>query len=250
MPPQKGWIVRQKPAPRAPVRLFCFPCGGVGASPYRDWPTDLGPSIDVCALHPPGREQRRSEPSIADFAPYLDAVTEAVRPLLDRPFALFGHSVGALVAFELARRLRAEGLPAPIHLFASGRHAPQWIIEERAQDLSDPDFIALLRTLNGLPIAVLDNPELMDVMLPLLRTDCVLHESHVYRDEPKLDVPITALAGEDDPAVTDAQLAAWGAQTTRDFSVVRLPGDHFYLSTQRDALLRLIRSSVARDIRG
>lgn len=244
-PLSKGWIVRTKPSPRARLRLFCFPCGGVGASPYKQWPEALGPLFDVCALHPPGREARRSEATITAIEPYLDQVVEALRPLLDKPFAFFGHSVGALVAFEVTRRLRREGAPLPVHLFVSGRHAPQWLLEERAQLLPDPEFIALLRTLNGLPAAVLESRELMEVMLPILRADCVLHESYVYADEPPLEVPIAAFAGVDDPTAVEAQLLAWGAQTSARFSLRRIEGDHFYLNAQREVLLGAIREELA-----
>ncbi len=243
--PAKSWIVRAKPSPRARVRLFCFPCGGVGASPYKRWPEALGPHFDVCALHPPGREARRSEATITEIEPYMDAVVEAVRPLLDKPFAFFGHSVGALVAFDLTRRLRREGAPMPAHLFVSGRHAPQWEIAERAHSLPDPDFIALLRRLNGLPAAVLESAELMEVMLPILRDDCALHESYAYASEAPLDLPISVIAGVDDPTAVEEQLEAWGEQTTGRFSLRRMQGDHFYLNAHLEALLAAIREDLA-----
>jgi medium-chain acyl-[acyl-carrier-protein] hydrolase len=246
----KRWIVRTKPSPRARVRLFCFPCGGVGASPYKQWPEALGPLFDVCALHPPGREARRSEATITEIARYMDEVMEAVRPLLDKPFALFGHSVGALVVFELARRLRREGAPMPLHLFVSGRHAPQWVMAEKAHSLPDAAFVDLLRTLNGLPAAALESRELMEVMLPLLRDDCALHESYVYASEAPLAVPISVFAGVDDPTAVEEQLEAWGEQTTGRFLLRRMAGDHFYLNAHREALLAAIREDLGEVLGG
>jgi medium-chain acyl-[acyl-carrier-protein] hydrolase len=241
------WIIRSKPNPSASLRLFCFPYAGAGASVYRTWGAELDPSVEVLAIRPPGREGRFTEPLLTRIEPLLDGLFPAILPLLDQPFAFFGHSLGALVSFELCRRLRAAGRPLPEHLFVSGRcaaHLPPR--EENLHTLPDARLIEQVRRYNGTPLEVLADKDLLELVLPILRADFAIHETYAYADEPPLDVPITAFGGIDDLTVPEDQLDAWRHQTRKGFRRLMFPGDHFFLNKERVALLR----AIAEDLRG
>lgn len=241
------WFSIPQPNPRARVRLFCFPYAGGDAQIYRNWPRQL-PSAEVCAARLPGRGARIQEAAFRDLRSMVEAIA-SVAPYLDRPFAFFGHSMGALVAFELARLLHGRGLPGPAHLFVSGRRAPQlpadWPI---TYDLPDAEFVEYLRSLNGTPAEVLDHPELLELMLPLLRADFCVAETYDYRPGPALDCPITAFGGAGDAEVSRAEVEAWAAQTSASFLARIMPGDHFFLNNPqtRALMLRVIDMELAR----
>jgi len=236
-----SWTVSPRPTPDARLRLFCFPHAGGGASVFYAWPRGLPPQVEVVAVQPPGREGRLMEKPFSSMDELIDAMYPALLPLLDRPFALFGHSNGGLMAFEIARRLRRDGRTMPVHLFGSGRPAPQIALTlPPLHTLDDPDFIDALRRLNGTPEEVLANEEIMRLVLPLLRADFAIGETYRYRDEPPLDVPITAFGGATDPEVSAEQVEAWGEQTTAAFHAKTFPGDHFFILGDRDLVLREI----------
>lgn len=242
------WFFIPQPNPRARVRLFCFPYAGGDAQVYRDWPRQLA-SAEVWAARLPGRGARIKEAAFSDLRSMVEAMASAVIPYLDRPYAFFGHSMGALVSFELARRLRGRGLHGPAHLFVSGRRAPQlpadWPI---TYDLPDAEFVDYLRTLNGTPDAVFDHPELLELMLPLLRADFAVVETYSYVPGPALDCPVTAFGGAGDAEVNRAEVEAWATQTTAAFAARILPGDHFFLNDPqaRALMLRVIDTELAR----
>lgn len=237
------WIVRAQPRPAARLRLLCLPHAGGGAAAYHDWSAALPGDVEVCAVRPPGRESRLGERPIAELAPLLDALAGAVRPLLDRPVALFGHSLGALVAFELARQLQREGAP-PRHLFVSGRQPPNVrTASPPIHHLPDAAFLAELYRLNGVPAGV--SPELLEMMLPALRADFAVDEGYVYRDEAPLRCPLTAFGGTDDALVAEEQVAAWRPHTRGRFAARMFPGDHFFPRSARDALLAAVAAGLA-----
>jgi medium-chain acyl-[acyl-carrier-protein] hydrolase len=243
------WVVLPRPNPGARLRLFCFPYAGGGASVFTAWPEGLPDEVEVCAVQPPGREGRLSEAPFTDVHALVEALHPALRPHLDRPFALFGHSNGAVMAFELARALRRAGGPMPVRLIASGRPAPQLPLEEPpVHALPDEAFTREIRRFSGTPDAVLENAELMELLMPLLRADFQLGETYAARDEPPLPVPITAVGGVDDHEVRREQVEGWREQTTRDFRLAMLPGGHFFLLDQRDLLLREIAADLRRDL--
>jgi medium-chain acyl-[acyl-carrier-protein] hydrolase len=157
------------------------------------------------------------------------------------PFAFFGHSMGAIICFELARYLRKQRLPVPLHLFASGCSAPQ-IPEEGPfdYDLPEPEFIEKLRVLNGTPKEVLEHQELMELMIPLLRADFALAQNYTYFPEPPLDCPITVFGGTQDIEIGQDRLEAWRKQTSCSFALHMLAGDHFFLHTSQSILLPLL----------
>jgi medium-chain acyl-[acyl-carrier-protein] hydrolase len=237
-----AWVVRLSPGSRKDLRLFCLPYAGGLATVYRPWAARLPPDVDLCAVELPGRGARLKESPVRDLTALVDAAVEGLRPALDRPFALFGHSMGALVAFELARRLGAQGL-APRHLFVSGHAAPHLPgVEPPMHPLPDHEFIERLRGLNGTPLEVLQHPELMEMMLPILRADFTACERYVPAPAPPLEVPISAFGGTDDPDVSQERLDAWRPYTSRRFIARRLPGDHFFLNNpaSRDLLTRAV----------
>ncbi len=234
-----AWIVR-KPRPRAKVRLFCFPYAGGGASIYRAWPDAL-PHLDVCALQPPGRETRMREAPLTRLDPLVDSAVEAILPLLDQPFAFFGYSLGAYVAFEAARRLRARGAPTPVRLFLAACPAPQ--IARRKppiHELPEAELIQEIKSYAGTPAEVLEHEELMALLLPLLRADFGVFETYAPRAEAPLDVPLSILGGLTDEDATRADLDAWREHTTSAFVLRMFPGNHFFLNTERTRLLTSI----------
>lgn len=233
------WLVIRRPNPRARLRLFCFPYAGGGAAAYQTWPAELPAEIEVCAVQPPGRAGRLRERPYERLGPLVEALAPSILPHLDRPYAFFGHSMGALISFELSRRLLREHGTLPAHLFVSGRRAPHLPRTHRPMhDLPDEEFLGELRRLNGTPEEVLAHPELMELMMPLLRSDFAVVETYEYEPGPPLDCPVTAYGGLRDREVSREQLEGWGVYTAAGFSVRMLPGDHFYLHAERALLLR------------
>jgi medium-chain acyl-[acyl-carrier-protein] hydrolase len=222
-------------------RLFCFPYSGAGASIFRPWAAPLAPDIEVIAIQPPGRESRLQEPLLNELPSLTEALTPALIPYLDRPFAFFGHSVGALICFEVARQLRRFELPTPFHLVVSARHAPQLPAPTPPiHQLADTDFITELRRYNGTPEMVLQNTELMNFFIPILRADLAINETYIYTPEAPFEFPISAFGGLQDSQVDEDDLAAWAEQTQSEFSLQMLPGDHFFLKDQQEKILQSI----------
>jgi medium-chain acyl-[acyl-carrier-protein] hydrolase len=247
---ESPWLPYMQPDPEASLRLFCFPYAGGSALIYRSWSQKLPPGVEVCPVQLPGRGNRLKEPPFRSLAALVPALAGALRPYLDRPFAFFGHSMGALISLELARELRRDARPAPEQLFVSGRSAPQ--LGKRGvtlYDLPEPELIEELRRLNGTPHEVLEHPELMELMLPLLRADFAVCDTYRYADEPPLDCPVAAFGGLGDANVPRADLEAWAAQTAGDFSLRMLPGDHFFLHENESTLLLVLTHELQRIIR-
>ena len=240
------WIKRTGQDPETCFRLFCFPYAGGGASIYHDWPERLPSDIEVCAIQLPGRENRFGEPPFANLSSLVDALADVLYPNLDFPFAFFGHSLGSLISFELTRRLRRQKAPCPLQLFVSGCRAPQLPNPDPPiHQLPDAEFIEELRCLNGTPKAVLDNPELMELLLPLLRSDIGIYETYVYDHEAPLDCPIFAFGGLEDKEVSREELAAWHDQTRSRFNIQMFPGDHFFLNgKESNGLLEVISKDI------
>jgi medium-chain acyl-[acyl-carrier-protein] hydrolase len=235
------WVACRKRTPQARLRLFCFPYAGGNASIFRTWPDGLPADVEVCPVQLPGRATRLLEPPFTQLSPLIQALAHALFPLLDKPFALFGHSLGALVSFELARHLRRQYGLHPVRLFVAAGRAPQ--IPHRdppMHALPEEEFVAKLRHLNGTPTEVFEHEELMEIVLPLLRADFSVHQTYVYASEPPLTCPISTFGGLQDPNVSHGDLDAWRDQTTGSFSSRMFPGDHFFLSTTPPLLLRAL----------
>lgn len=247
-PSYSTWVFRLRRQSPPRLRLFCFPYAGGSAAVYRGWPNALPPEIEVCAVRLPGREARLAEPSFTRADDLVPAVAEALEPLLDLPYALFGHSMGAVAAFELARELRRRGRALPVKLLLSGARAPERPNPDPPlSHLSDEDFLAEVhRRYDAIPGAVLENPELLQLLLPCLRADFAVFESYSYREEPPLDCPIAAYGGLDDPRVSGDDVTAWSRHTTGPFSVRMFPGDHFFIHGAEPAVQRAVSEELAR----
>ena len=224
------WIAERDLHAGAKVRLFCLPHAGSGAAAFYRWKRLLPAAIDVCPVLLPGREMRLAEASITDARLLVAKLMEASRGILDVPYAIFGHSMGALLAYEWARSIQEAGLDAPVCLFPSGRNAAHLPFSHRElHRLGDEEFVAeLRRRYGGMPENFLEDPELRDVFLPILRGDLKLVETYRYGPETALECPVMAFAGADDRSVSDEGLAGWGGLTRGPFACRRIPGDHFY----------------------
>lgn len=234
-----SWVTFSKPNPQANLRLFCFAYAGGGALSFRTWADGLPTTVEVCPVELPGRGTRMRLAPFTQLKPLVEALAQALLPYLNKPFAFFGHSMGGLVSFELARLLRREYDLLPVHLFVSGRRAPQVPAPGRPiHALPEPAFLEELRRLNGTPEAVLKNTELMRLLLPILRADFTVIETYVYATEPPLDCPISAFGGLQDVDISCDDLEAWRNQTSASFSLEMLPGNHFFMHSAQPLLLQ------------
>lgn len=240
-----GWVLYPQVVPQASIRLFCFPYAGGNASIFRQWPAALAPEIEVCPIQLPGRGERMTEPPVAWLPHLIDALLPALADHLDKPFALFGHSMGAIIAFEMARRLAHQHGLAPERLLISARRAPH-VPSTRPpiHALPTEQFLAALRHLDGTPEGVLQSSDYMRILLPLLRADFALTETYVYERGAPLDCAISAFGGTDDRLVRSRDLEAWRQQTRGAFCLRTVAGGHFFLHSQSAALLDAIRADL------
>lgn len=237
-----GWFPHRKviDAPRA--RIFCFPHAGGGASSFRAWRALLPADVELCAVELPGRETRFTEPAHSSMSTLLPDLLAAVRPLTNVPFALVGHSLGAIVAFEIGRSLAAghDASRAAI-VVACGHPAPHLPRRQTPiASLSDTDLEMQLRKLNGSPPEFWQHPELKELLLPILRADLEVAESYRYTARAPLTWPILAFGGSDDPNVPPADLHAWRDHTSGLFRATILPGDHFFIRNRAPELVRAL----------
>src|SRR5687768_3047054 len=241
------WLSCYKPNPASKLRLFCFPYAGSGALIYRDWSRSLPAHVEVCPVQLPGRGSRQRETPFIRMDQLVKATLREMRPYLDKPFAFFGHSMGAIIGFEIARLLRREDATLPVHLFVSGRSGPPVRKPTtHTYNLPDAAFMDELQRLKGTPAEVLEHPELMQVLMPLIRADFELIQTYTYSDEPPLNIPLTAIGGLQDE-ITREELEGWRAQTTGAFSLRMLSGDHFYLTTNQQFLLPILAQELSRN---
>ena len=232
------WLSGHERRPSARLRLFCFPFAGGSASAYRGWSSGLPQEIEVCPVQLPGREARFTEPALRSIPDLVTVLADALLPMFDRPFAFYGHSLGSLIAFELAHELRARGERLPAGLFPAAHQAPKYPHGPAISELSEAALLAHVETMN--PGAKLsENPRLLKLVLPVLRVDLSLCDYYSYQPRPKLTCAINAFGGAEDNISPEA-LAAWGEETDGPFSAEILPGGHFFLSSERGPLLALL----------
>lgn len=246
MPSSERWFWPQPGPAWGACRLLCLPHAGGGALAYRAWANGGIPGVAVTGVELPGRGSRLFEAPFRRAEPLVQALAEVVQPLTaEGPYALFGHSMGALLAFELAHELRQRGAPAPRRLFVSGRRAPHLSPPRRGLHLlPDDELLAEVRRLDGTPQAVFAEPELVQLLLPAMRADFELCDAYACAARPPLTCPITALGGLDDPAVDPDTLDAWRQHTLAGFARQVLPGGHFYLLEAGPAVARIIAGGV------
>ena len=225
----------------AKLRLFCFPYAGGRAAIFRSRHKLLPDTVELCAFQLPGHGNRMRESPSANASDLASEISAVFPRYLDKPFAIFGHSVGALIGFELARHLRSDHGVEPAHLFASGRGAPQVPeTEDFTHKLPDDEFIEELRRLNGTPEDALQHPELMKMIIPVLRAGFEMSQTYEYKEQPPLSCPITVFGGIKDTDVTRESLSAWQEQTSSGFTLRMLPGTHFFLHEYERELLQMI----------
>jgi medium-chain acyl-[acyl-carrier-protein] hydrolase len=241
---QRPTASRWLPAPvTSTVRgvVFCLPFAGGGASFYRAWAPFAPPSIALCPVQLPGREERLLERPFDRMSTVVEAAAGELEPFLPERYVLFGHSMGAMICYELVHALRERGAPPPLHLFVSGAPAPHRTSEiAPIYDLPEERFLAALGRYGGLPDEVLRSRELLDLLIPRLRADLAVTGTYVYRDRPPLVCPITAFGGDADVTVSTSAVEAWCEHTIRAFSSEIFPGGHFFLSgVERRILARI-----------
>lgn len=231
------WLRRPRDAGSAAVRLFCFHHAGGGVWLFRDWPRRLPDAIEPIAVQLPGRADRFREPPIRRMAPLVDRLAGIVAPLLDRPFAFFGLSLGARIAWALAHGLRDRGLPTPMALYLASAAAPGE--PDRNTGWRD-DLVGYLRSMGGTPPEVFAEPGLLETLLPTLRADLTLADTFRFGPATPLDVPIVAFAGRDDPEGAPDRMAGWRAETRGRFELLVRPGGHFFDPAEEARLIRTV----------
>ncbi|HSX98554.1 MAG TPA: alpha/beta fold hydrolase [Streptomyces sp.] len=236
-----AWIRRYRPAPEAAVRLLCLPHAGGSASAYLPMAHALAPKADVLAAQYPGRQDRYAEPPVESIRELAERVVEALGGDDDRPLALFGHSMGAVVAHEAALRLEAAGR-APARLFVSGRRAPSTIRDRRnLHTASDAELLQAVRALDGTDGQVFEDEELVQLVLPALRGDYKALETYEPRPDDRLTCPVTVLTGDADPVTPVADARAWSEHTDGPTELCVFPGGHFYLNDRPREVVDVVR---------
>lgn len=234
------WIRRYHQAPDSPVQLVCFAHAGGSASFFFPVAKALAPAIDVLAVQYPGRQDRRTEPNIDNIPDLADAVFPALRPLADRPLAFFGHSMGAILAYEVALRLEKDGAPPLTLMYASGRRAPSRYRDESVHTRDDAGIVDELRKLSGTNADLLGDPETLEMILPAVKADYTAVETYEHTPGLTVSCPIIAVIGDTDPRVTSDEAKSWAEHTTGSFELRTLPGGHFYLVDQAPQVIKLI----------
>lgn len=248
---QSPWWIRSNVRGTPRVRLFCFPMAGSAASLFGGWAAALPEGVELYALQMPGRENRMRETPIRNLADAVEGIVAAYESLQlsdDLPTYFFGYSLGGLLTFETARALQRAGKRLPKRLLIAATPAPD---SDRSRipkihHLPDPELITMLRSFQGTPDAILNNMELMSLLLPVVRADFELIEKYRFSPGPPLPIPIVAFGGVSDTDVRPDEVAEWSSQTSSEFSLQFMPGDHFFIKTAQDRLLE----GIARQLNG
>ncbi|MDG4865280.1 alpha/beta fold hydrolase [Streptomyces sp. T-3] len=228
---------------KPPLRLFCLPYGGGSSYVYRGWQQAFPDDIDVCPIELPGRGARIREPLLTTLDALVDDVLTSMDDRLERPFALFGYSFGAVLAFEAATRLQAHGRP-PAHLAVAAYRAPSSApVTDSDARLPDAEFREVLRKMGGTPAELLDNDAFMEMAMPVVRADMLVADAYGHRTPPPLSCPVSAYGGADD-WFTHADLKAWARHTSGGFAMYEYPGGHFFLRTHEAELQRALRGEL------
>ncbi|MGA1864687.1 MAG: thioesterase II family protein [bacterium] len=235
------WLRVFKPNQHAKLRLFCLPFAGGGCQFFRDWHENLPVSIEVCGIQLPGRENRINEKPVSSHIGLIDKIVEAISDRVEMPYAIFGHSMGALLGYELVRAIRSAGLSNPCLLVSSARrapHLPQML--PLIHDLPDDQFMEEVKGFNGTPGEVMESGELLELIMPILRADFTLCETYIHESEPPLPCSITAYGGLQDHTVSREELGAWRQHTAGTFTMRMFQGDHFYIQPSRPLFFQFL----------
>lgn len=240
------WIDCWLPRPGAQLRLFCFPHVGGASTVYRNWAPAFDERVEVCSIELPGRGLRFGEKLHTDLKDLVFSMQVEMQDYFDKPYAFFGHSMGALTAFEWARLIRQSALPEAKMLFISGfgaAHLPK-PLSQMLHVLPNHELLASIERLKGTPPEVLQHRELMELLLPIIRADLQMVETYAYEKQAPLDIPLIALGGDQDPEVEASRLKAWKDQTTNRFECKFFEGEHFYIQSARDEVLKFINQEI------
>ncbi len=250
VPGPSPWVTRV-PRPRAAVRLFCFPPAGGSAISFRGWDRLLPDEIEPCAVEYPGRGRRRAEPSATRLAPLANAASDGLLPLLDMPYAVFGHCMGALLAFEILRRMPQFDAAPPVALVVAGSRAPSVAPPDPPlHRLGDDELVSQLRALGGTPDEVLVNPQASRFFFGALRADLEAAETYdgTAMPEPKLQCPIFAYLGRDDADLRRDQVEPWVQETHGPGTVREMAGDHFFVKSAEPVLVAQLTADILRSL--
>lgn len=235
------WFYIQKPNPNAVLRLFCFPYAGGGTAIFRDWHKSLPNEIEVIAIRSPGRENRFNEEPISSLPQLVELLFQNILSMLDKPFVFFGHSNGALTCFELARLLQRKQKSIPKMVILSAKCPPHLVKDTKnISQLPDADFLTELKEISGTPQAILENLELMELLMPMLRADFALSENLIYQNDILLQSQVTSFYGLKDK-ITTAQIMAWQDLVLKPIQSVAFSGGHFFIDEQRDQVVSTLK---------
>lgn len=239
------WLVAIKQKPNAKIRLFCLPFAGGNVLTYADWPDALPDFVELVAVQPPGRAERFFEKPFTSMNELIDELFPHVEALMDKPYAIFGHSLGSRVAYELVCKLRDSGYPEPLCYFASGSEAPHLPrTKEPIHALPQAEFINALRDYDGTPEAVLENEELMELCFPTLRADFEIAEKHRSTPGHKINSPLSVFSGTEDRNVSDEGLQAWNELFVGNGEITKFSGGHFFLDKECQSLLERVSKTL------
>jgi medium-chain acyl-[acyl-carrier-protein] hydrolase len=244
------WFPFVSPNPAAQVRLFCFHYAGGRAGIFRQWLSMAPRWLQVVTVELPGRGARLREELFCNLDALVDALRDMIGHYLNMPFAFFGHSMGGIICFELARALRRAGQKRPIHLFLSAHRAPH-LPNPRGTtyDLPHDAFIEKIAAMNGTPAIVLKNPELLELIVPILRADFEICDTYSYVEEPPLKCPFTVFGGKDDRVVPPEMLPSWVRHTTSEFQIHTFCGDHFFFHEVEKQVLQIVSEQLAQTLK-
>ena len=244
------WVSCSKPNSEALARLFVFPYAGAGSTTYLAWSRLFSPEIEVYLVHLPGRDKRIKEAPFVQLAPLVESLSSVLGRYLDKPISLFGHSMGGLVSFEVARQLRRDYAIVPIHLFVSARLAPHLPdSRQKLYQIPDKEFLSAVEERYGaLPQVVIEDQELLKLFLSILRADLTLLETYQYVDETPLECPISVCGGLQYQTISHDELVAWRDQTVARFDLKMFPGDHFFIQGSKLAVAHTINEELAKFI--
>lgn len=246
---QNPWIFCNKSRPQADLRLFCFPFSGGGASMYRDWSEAMGDKIEVRPVQLPGRESRFREPRETNADLIVKKIVDVLELFQDKPFALFGYSLGAFLAFEVCRELRNKNLPMPVHLFVAAMRAPHTpSVHPPLSALPDDEFVQQIEYYYQPNNDAWHITELRDLLLPVLKDDFVLADNYAHRHENPLPCPIDVFAGAEDIGAPPELTKRWSEQTSNIMDYHMYPGGHFFIDTCLSDIQKIVRDKLQSSI--
>ena len=240
-----SWLEFHQPIPDVSVRLFCLPFAGGSAALFHGWHRFLD-DIEVCPIQLPGRGRRIGETAASELRTLAESVAAAIRPACHEPFAIFGHSMGGLIGYEVARILEQQHDCAAQHLIVASTPAPHLVrYDTPTYDIPEGEFIEHLLALDGTPKELLEDKAGRELFLPLIRADFRLVQTYRHVPGPPLNCPIVAFVGDVDPEVSASDIGEWGLFTTHTFVPIVVPGDHFLLTRRTPDCLRIVRQTLA-----